>query len=56
MTKAKRDETIPVEASFKEWRKDPEFMGEYEALEEAFATAELFISARGRNKRTPPIN
>jgi ribosome-binding protein aMBF1 (putative translation factor) len=37
---------IPVEESFARWRKDPEFMKEYDALEEEFARAQLVIGAR----------
>lgn len=37
---------IPVEESFAEWRKDPEFMKEYDALEEEFALASQIIGAR----------
>jgi ribosome-binding protein aMBF1 (putative translation factor) len=35
-----------VKALFKEWRKDPEYRREYEALEEEFALATAVISAR----------
>jgi ribosome-binding protein aMBF1 (putative translation factor) len=38
---------IPVEEAFKEWRKDPEFMAAYDALEGEFALASAFIRARG---------
>ena len=37
---------IPVEVSFARWRKDPEFMKEYDALEEEFARANMVIGAR----------
>ena len=37
---------IPVEESFVEWRKDPEFMAAYDALEEEFALANALIGAR----------
>ena len=37
---------IPVEEAFKEWRKDPEYMREYNALEEEFAFSEKIIKAR----------
>jgi ribosome-binding protein aMBF1 (putative translation factor) len=37
---------IPVEESFARWRKDPEFMKEYDALEEEFARANMVIGAR----------
>lgn len=37
---------IPVEEAFAEWRKDPAYVAEYEALEEEFALAEQIIGAR----------
>ena len=37
---------IPVEESFARWRKDPEYMKEYDALEEEFARANMVIGAR----------
>ncbi len=37
---------IPASALFDEWRKDPEYMKEYDALEEEFARAQLVIGAR----------
>jgi ribosome-binding protein aMBF1 (putative translation factor) len=37
---------IPVEEAFAEWRKDPAFMAEYDALEEEFALADALIRAR----------
>jgi ribosome-binding protein aMBF1 (putative translation factor) len=37
---------IPAEESFARWRQDPEFMKEYDALEEEFARAQLVIGAR----------
>lgn len=44
--------TIPVEDVAKEWFKDPEFVAEYEALEEEFAIAEALIKARGEADMT----
>lgn len=38
---------IPVEESFTEWRKDPAYVAEYNALEEEFALAAALIKARG---------
>jgi ribosome-binding protein aMBF1 (putative translation factor) len=38
---------IPVEEAFREWRKDPEFLAAYEALEDEFAVASALIKARG---------
>ena len=37
---------IPAEELFEEWRKNPEYMKEYDALEEEFARAQLVIGAR----------
>ena len=37
---------IPVEESFTEWRKDPEYVRAYEALEDEFALAAAMIEAR----------
>jgi DNA-binding XRE family transcriptional regulator len=37
---------IPVEEAFKEWRKNPEFVAAYDALEEEFALASALIRAR----------
>jgi len=39
---------LPVEDSFARWRKDPEYVAAYDALEEEFALAEAFIEARSR--------
>ena len=44
--------TIPVEEAAKDWLKDPEFVAEYEALEEEFALAEALIKARGEADMT----
>jgi ribosome-binding protein aMBF1 (putative translation factor) len=38
---------IPVGEAFKEWRKDPEYVAAYNALEEEFALASALIKARG---------
>lgn len=38
---------IPVEESFAEWRKDPEYVFAYNALENEFALAAAMIRARG---------
>jgi ribosome-binding protein aMBF1 (putative translation factor) len=38
---------IPVEETFKEWRKDPEYVAAYDALEDEFALASALIRARG---------
>jgi len=37
---------IPVEESFAEWRKDPEYVEAYNALEDEFALAAEMIRAR----------
>lgn len=37
---------IPIEESAMEWRKDPAFMAEYDALEDEFALAGALIRAR----------
>jgi ribosome-binding protein aMBF1 (putative translation factor) len=41
---------IPVEESFARWAKDPEFIREYDALEEEFALANALIGARAHAK------
>lgn len=41
-----RHRTIPAEKVFAEWRKDPEYVRAYEALEEEFALASAIIGAR----------
>ena len=38
---------IPASEAFKEWRKDPEYVAAYDALEEEFALASALIKARG---------
>ncbi|MGE0005648.1 MAG: helix-turn-helix domain-containing protein [Parvibaculaceae bacterium] len=38
---------IPVGEAFAEWRKDPEYVAAYDALEEEFALASALIRARG---------
>ena len=45
--------TFPFSKLSDEWRKDPEFMREYDALEEEFALAAALI--RGRTKRPEMI-
>ena len=37
---------IPVEEAFARWRKDPEYVKAYDALEDEFARAKLVIDAR----------
>jgi hypothetical protein len=48
------NKTIPAEEVFREWRKDPEFMREYAALEEEFALASARIEIRNRNTNRDP--
>lgn len=43
---------IPVEEAFREWRKDPEYIAAYDALEEEFALAEALIKARAEADMT----
>ncbi len=38
---------IPAGESFKRWRKDPEYVAAYDALEEEFALASALMRARG---------
>ena len=37
---------IPADVAFKEWRKDPDFVAEYDALADEFALASALIEAR----------
>lgn len=39
---------IPVEEVFAKWRKDPEYVKAYDALEEEFALASALIGARAK--------
>ena len=41
-----RRKTIPAKRVFREWRKDPAYLREYQALEEEFALASAVIGAR----------
>jgi len=43
---------IPAEESFARWRKDPEFVEAYQALQEEFALASAMIKARGEADMT----
>ena len=40
------NKTIPVEKSFAEWRKDPDYVKAYNALEDEFSLAAEMIRAR----------
>ena len=37
---------IPVEESFKQWKKDPKYVASYKALKSEFALASAMIKAR----------
>jgi DNA-binding XRE family transcriptional regulator len=37
---------IPVEEAFRRWRKDPDYVAAYDALEEEFALASALVKAR----------
>lgn len=41
-----RRKFIPVEESFKQWKKDPKYLAAYNALEKEFAIASAMIKAR----------
>jgi ribosome-binding protein aMBF1 (putative translation factor) len=43
---------IPVEESFAQWKKDPEYVAAYDALEGEFALASALIKARGDAEMT----
>ena len=43
---------IPVEESFRQWRKDPRYKAAYDALEEEFSLASAMIEARARADMT----
>lgn len=43
---------IPVEQSFRDWDKNPEFRAAYDALEDEFALASALIRARGEADMT----
>ena len=42
-----KNKTIPVQLAFDEWRKNSDYVREFKSLEDEFALAQLFISARG---------
>ncbi len=44
---SQKQKTIPVDNIFSQWRKDSDYMREFKSLEDEFALAQLFISARG---------
>ena len=43
---------IPVEESFKKWKKDPKYVAAYDALEKEFAIASALIKARAEAEMT----
>lgn len=43
---------IPAEESFQQWKKDPKYAAEYEALEKEFALASALIAARRKTDMT----
>ncbi|MGA2571626.1 MAG: helix-turn-helix transcriptional regulator [Terracidiphilus sp.] len=43
---------IPVEESFKQWKKDPKYIAAYDALEAEFALASAMIKARAAANMT----
>jgi ribosome-binding protein aMBF1 (putative translation factor) len=43
---------IPVEEAFREWRKEPEYVAAYDALDDEFAVASALIRARGEAAMT----
>ena len=43
---------IPVEESFARWKKDPNYVAAYDALESEFALASAMIKARGDARMT----
>lgn len=43
---------IPAEESFQQWKKDPKYAAEYEALEKEFASASALIAARSKAEMT----
>jgi ribosome-binding protein aMBF1 (putative translation factor) len=44
---SKKSKTIKASDVFKQWHKDPAYLKEVQSLEDEFALAQLFISARG---------
>jgi ribosome-binding protein aMBF1 (putative translation factor) len=44
--------SIPVEEAFAEWRKDPDYVRAYDALEEEFTLADALIHARAQASLT----
>ena len=42
-----KSKAISTDSVFEQWRKDPAYVREFESLDDEFALAQLFISARG---------
>jgi len=42
-----KNKTISADSVFEQWRKDPAYVREFKSLDDEFALAQLFISARG---------
>lgn len=43
---------IPADESFRQWKKDPKYIAEYEALDQEFALASALIEARSKADMT----
>lgn len=43
---------IPAEEAFTQWKKDPQYVAAYEALDKEFALASAMIKARGEAEMT----
>lgn len=43
-----KQRSVPAKEIFDEWHKDPEYVREYNALDEEFALARALVSARAR--------
>ena len=45
-------EFVPAEDSFRQWKKDPKYVAEYQALDKEFALASALIEARNKADMT----
>ncbi|GEP05483.1 helix-turn-helix domain-containing protein [Methylobacterium oxalidis] len=45
-------DTVPAETVFAEWRKDPDYVAAYDALDDEFSLANALIEARRRANMT----
>lgn len=43
---------IPVEATFRKWRKNPDYVRAYDALEDEFALLNAIAAARAKSKQS----